>query len=34
MTGDIPEGVLGVWAAVRVLLSERFGLAHVDQVPS
>ncbi len=32
MADDIPEVTLDVW--VCVLLFERFGLAHVDQVPS
>ncbi len=34
MADDIPEVALYVWVEVRVLLFERFGLAHVDQVPS
>ncbi len=34
MVDNIPEGALDVWAERCVLLFERFGLAHVDQVPS
>ncbi len=33
MAEDILEGVVDVLAEVRVLLFERFSLAHVDQVP-
>ncbi len=31
---DILKAVLDVLVEVRVLLFERFSLAHVDQVPS